>query len=308
MRILVLGAGAIGGYFGARLLAAGRDVTFLVREARAEQLARSGLVVRSPQGALELKHPPTVLVQELKPVYDAVIVSCKAYDLADAMASMAAAVTPRTLILPLLNGMAHLEQLETRFSADQVLGGKCVISATLDDAGAIVHLNALHSLSFGERTGGVSPRVAMLHSQLEAAGFDAIASPQIVQDMWEKWVFLASLAASTCLMRASVGSIVAAPHGRALIGQVFDECLAISSQHGHPVPPAIVEQLRTVLTAPGSSITASMLRDMQRGARIEADHIVGDLLARSGSEPSPAQLSALQMAWCHLKSYEASRG
>lgn len=309
MRILMIGAGAIGGYFGGRLLAAGRDVTFLVRERRAAQLEATGLVVKSPQGDLTLPHPPTLLSNRIHEPFDLIVVSCKAYDLADAIESFAPAVGPATQILPLLNGMAHLDLLDARFSRQAVLGGKCAISTTLDDAGTILHLNPMQSLSFGERDGGLSPRVEAVRAQLAGAGFDAVASAQIVQDMWEKWVFLAALAASTCLMRASAGTIVAAPQGTALLLQLFDECIAIASSQGRPPAPAFVARARTMLTTPGSTIKASMLRDIERQARIEADHVVGDLLRRRPAGlDGGAGLSALEMAYAHLKAYEASRG
>lgn len=309
MRILMLGAGAIGGYFGARLLAADRDLTFLVRERRAAQLAASGLVVKSPQGDLTLPHPPTVLSQQIHEPFDLIVLSCKAYDLAAAIESIAPAVGPATLILPLLNGMAHLDLLDARFSRRSVLGGKCVISATLDDAGTILHMNPMQSLTFGERDGGLSPRVEAVRAQLSGAGFEAVASAQIVQDMWEKWVFLATLAASTCLMRASAGAIVAAPQGQALLLQMFDECIAIATSQGHPPAPAFVAQARTMIGTPGSTIKASMLRDIERQARIEADHVIGDLLRRrpAGSHNAD-RLSALDIAYAHLKAYEAGRG
>jgi len=308
MRILVIGAGAIGGYFGGRLLAAGRDVSFLVRERRAAQLAACGLVIKSPQGDLTLPQPPMLLAQQIRQPFDLILVSCKAYDLAGAIDSFAPAIGPATLVLPLLNGMAHLDALDARFSRQAVLGGKCVISTTLDDDGTILHLNPMQSLSFGERDGGLSPRVEAVRAQLAGSGFDAVASAQIVQDMWEKWVFLATLAAGTCLMRASVGTIVAAPRGAALLLQAFDECAAIAAGQGHPPAAAFVSQARSTLTTPGSPIKASMLRDIERGARIEADHIVGDLLRRriavQGSAPT---VSMLDTALCHLKAYEAAR-
>jgi 2-dehydropantoate 2-reductase len=309
MRILVIGAGAIGGYFGGRLLAAGRDVTFLVRERRAAQLAASGLVIKSPQGDLTLPHPPMLLSTQIREPFGLIVVSCKAYDLAGAIESFAPAVGPATLILPLLNGMAHLDALDARFTRQAVLGGKCVISSTLDDAGTILHMNPMQSLSFGERDGGLSPRVEAVRAQLADAGFEALASAQIVQDMWEKWVFLATLAASTCLMRASAGTIVAAPQGRALLLQMSDECMAIAAGQGHPPTPAFVAQARTMMATPGSTIKASMLRDIERHSRIEADHVIGDLLRRRQVRSNPAAgLSALEIAYAHLKAYEASRG
>ena len=160
MRFLVVGAGAVGGYFGGRLLEAGGDVTFLVRRARAERLAANGLTIASPAGNVTLRSPPTVLAAELRAPFDVVILSCKAYDLDAAVESFAPAVGPQTTIIPLLKGMRHLDALDAQFGAERVLGDSCFISARLDEAGWIVHVSDIHRLTFGERSGGGSPRVA----------------------------------------------------------------------------------------------------------------------------------------------------
>src|SRR3982074_399000 len=159
MRILVVGAGAIGGYFGGRLLAAGRDVTFLVRPRRAAELTDSGLVIRSPNGDVTLKNPPTVQADKLAEKFDVVLLSCKAFDLDDAIRSFAPAVGTQTAIIPLLNGMLHLDVLDTKFGRERVLGGLCAIAATLNDHREVVQLNPMQSLTFGERDGTMSDRV-----------------------------------------------------------------------------------------------------------------------------------------------------
>ena len=207
MRILVVGAGAIGGYFGGRLLEAGRDVTFLVRPRRAAELAVSGLVIESSAGDFTRPAPPTVLASDLRTSFDLILLSCKAYSLDDAIASLAPAVGPSTAILPLLNGMRHLEILDGRVGAAHVLGGQCVIAATLGSEGRIIHLNQNHELSFGERDGTLSDRVRVIADVMAGAKFEARASDQILQEMWEKWVFLAAIAGSTCLLRAAVGDM-----------------------------------------------------------------------------------------------------
>ena len=138
MRILVVGAGAIGGYFGGRLLQAGNDVTFLVRPKRASELASAGLVIKSPGGDVTLKNPPTVQADKLAETFDVVLLSCKAFDLEDAIKSFAPAVGPQTAIIPLLNGMLHLNVLDQKFGADRVLGGLCAIAVTLNEAREVV--------------------------------------------------------------------------------------------------------------------------------------------------------------------------
>ncbi|WP_028211811.1 2-dehydropantoate 2-reductase [Paraburkholderia mimosarum] len=312
MRILVVGAGATGGYFGGRLAAAGRDVTFLVREARAAQLRESGLVIRSPAGDLTLRDIKTVTRKALEAQggqpFDLVLLSCKAYDLDNAIDSFAAAVGPNTLILPLLNGMRHLEALQARFGTQAVLGGVCLIASTLNDKREIVHLNDVQAITFGELGGGVSARVQAVADEFGNAGFHAKASDKILQEMWEKWVFLASLAGSTCLFRAPVGVILATPDGAATVERLFAECRAIAAGHGHAVRDSFLERSRAMLFAEGSPLTASMLRDVQNGSRIEADHVRGDLIRRGGTARQTSNdLSVLRIVYSQLKAYEAQR-
>src|SRR5271155_5946220 len=250
MRILVVGAGAVGGYFGGRLLQAGRDVTFLVRPRRAAELAKHGLTIRSPVGDFHRASPPIVLQEGLAEPFDLVLLSCKAYDLEGAMASFARAVGARTAILPLLNGMRHLDVLAGRFGAERVLGGQCVISATLDPNGGIVHLNDIHALTFGELDGARSQRIEAIDSALSGARFDARLSENIRLDMWEKWLFIATGAGITCLMRAAIGDIVAA--GAAdLVTRLLEECAAIAVPGGYPPPPPAPPRLRRPPGGPG---------------------------------------------------------
>src|SRR6202035_4521002 len=214
MRVLVVGAGAIGGYFGGRLLQADGDVTFLVRPRRSAELADAGLVNKKPNGDVTLKNPPTVQADKLGEKFDVVLLSCKAFDLDDAIKSFAPAVGPQTAIIPLLNGMLHLDVLDGKFGRERVLGGLCAIAVTLSDKREVVQLQPMQSLTFGERDGKVSDRVRAIAEVMASGKFGSVASETILQDMWEKWVFLASLAASTCLMRASVRQILSAPRGK----------------------------------------------------------------------------------------------
>jgi 2-dehydropantoate 2-reductase len=304
MRILVVGAGAIGGYFGGRLKEAGRDVTFLVRARRAAQLAKTGLVVKSPLGDVNLPSPPTVMAEALHEHFDLILLSCKAYDLASAVESFAPAVGPHTVILPALNGMAHMDFLGARFGAGAVFGGQCLISTTLDAEGRIIHLADPHLLSFGEQDGSQSPRAQAIAAALSGARFDAKLSPAILQEMWEKWAFIATGAGITCLMRASFGDIVTAGAVEFTTG-LYDECCAIAAANGFAPREPSIERSRAMITAPGSPITASMLRDIERGAPIEADHIIGDLLHRG--EKAGRDSPLLRISFAHLKAYEARR-
>jgi 2-dehydropantoate 2-reductase len=301
MRILVVGAGAIGGYFGARLAEAGRDVTFLVRPKRAEQLA-GGLFVRSPQGDVRIATPKIVTEATLREPCDLILLSCKAFDLESAMQSFARAMGPGTVILPLLNGMTHIETLQQRFGAGAVLGGQCQISTTLDAEGHIVHLNEVHLLGFGELDGTRSARIEAVNESFAGAKFDAQPSPEVLQDMWEKWTFIATMAGITCLMRASLGDIEAAG-SQAIALSLFEECGAIAAKNGHGMRAGIGERIRRILTAPRSTLTASMLRDVEGHRKTEHEHVLGDLLARAHDTRAPV----LGMCLAHMRAYEARR-
>ncbi len=304
MRYLVVGAGALGGYFGGRLLEAGRDVTFLLRPGRARALASTGLVVKSRFGDLAIAAPPYLLADDIAAPFDVVVVGCKAYDLAGTMDSFAPALGPDTAILPLLNGMRHLDDLQSRFGSARVLGGLCMISATLDAEGVIQHLNDLHGLVFGELDGTSSKRVEQIAADFSTAKFDSRATPLILQEMWEKWVFIASAAGATCLMRASIGDIVTAG-GADINLRIVDECCAIAAANGFAPRQPSIDRIRSAVTAAGSPMSASMLKDMERGGAVEADHVLGDLLARAPNDATT--LSALRIAYVHLKAYEARR-
>jgi 2-dehydropantoate 2-reductase len=306
MRVLVVGAGAIGGYFGGRLLQAGRDVTFLVRPRRAAELASAGLVIRSAAGDVTLTNPPTVQADKLAETFDLVLLSCKAFDLDDAVTSFAPAVGPNTAIIPLLNGMLHLDALDRTFGPGRVLGGLCAIAVTLNEAREVVQLAPMQSLHFGERDGAMSERVRAIASILDRGKFGAAASGHILQDMWEKWVFLASLAASTCLMRTAVGNILAAAGGKDFLLGMLDECSAIATAEGYPPGGPFFQRTRGLLTTEGSPMTASMFRDVKAGLPVEADHVIGDLVARADAAKIPAP--KLRIAYTHLKAYEKQRG
>lgn len=307
MRLLVLGAGGIGGYFGGRLAAAGADVTFLVRPGRAMQLARDGLVIRSPAG--DLTRPVRFigadgLADEGR--FDAVLLTCKAYDLEAAIAALAPAVAHGAAIVPLLNGMRHLERLDFAFGRSAVLGGLCQIATTLSRTGEVLHLNRLHLLMLGARAANQRSWVEGFASVAQSADFECRTSDDIAQDMWEKFVMLGSMAAMTCLMRANVGEIMQTDEGEDLMLEALSECDLVARAAAHPSRPEFLERARSLLTERGSSFAASMLRDVERGGATEAAHIIGDMVARSREAGLAAPL--LRMAWCHLQAHAARQG
>ena len=309
MRILVLGAGGTGGYFGGRLARSGADVTFLVRPPRAAQLQRDGLSIRSPLG--DATFPVAHVVADALPAlaaatpFDLVVLSCKAYDLESAVEAIVPAVGPGTTVMPILNGLRHYPLLDARFGRGRVLGGLCFISAAKAPDGGILHLGRPASITFGERDGGSSVRVEAFAALCAKAGIDHEASVDIAQAQWNKFSFLAALAAGTCLMRASVGAIVASEGGEAFMAALHDECLAVAQAEGQPVPPKARNAARAGLTLAESDVKASMLRDLESGGRVEAAHIVGDMFERAVAHGIDAP--NLRAAWVHLQCYEAGR-
>ena len=307
MRILILGAGAVGGYFGGRLVQAGADVTFLVRPQRAQKLAQAGLVIKSPLGDAQIP-VHTVLQEAARPDYDLVILSCKAYDLDASIAAVEGAIGPDTLILPLLNGMAQLGRLEQAYGSARVLGGTCYIASTMEADGSIHHMSKFQGITCGPRTGNHAHAGALLQELAQAyarVSLECKLSADIEQDMWEKFVLLATLAAMTCLMRASVGEILAAADGEALMREALSSCVATAAAAGHAPRAESLQRTEGMLFARGSAFTASMLRDLEAGGRVEADHIVGDMLRRARKAGVDARL--LATAYCHLQAYEARR-
>lgn len=304
MRILVLGAGAIGGYYGGRLVEGGADVTFLVRPRRAQLLAERGLVVRSALGDIERK-VKTVLAGELREAFDLVLLSSKAYDLDDAIEAIVPAVGPRSAILPLLNGINHMAVLSGRFGAERVLGGACGIGAVLEPSGEIRHVGNMEWLTFGEISGERSARCEAIAKTFAGTKINATLNDNIIQAMWDKFVMLASLAASSTLTRANVGEMLAAPLGEWLVLEALRECQAVAAADGHAPTAEATERTRKMLTTRGSPFTASMQRDLVAGGATEGDHIIGDLVRRA--EKRGLDVPLLRIALANLQVHEARR-
>jgi 2-dehydropantoate 2-reductase len=301
MRLLVVGAGSTGGYFGGRLAQAGRNVTFLVRPGRAARLEADGLQIISPNGNVTLK-PKLVTADTLTPAYDAVLLTVKAFALEAAIADVAPAIGSTTMIVPVLNGMKHVDALVARFGASAVIGGVCKVATTLDEAGRIVQLAKFHDLAYGEMGGASSARIQALDTFMQGAGFDARLSPTIEREMWEKWVLLATMGGITCLMRGNTGEIEAAPGGAAFVNGFLDEVVAVVRAVGKAPDETVLANTRAALTLKGSTQASSMYRDLQKGAPIEAEQIIGDLLARARSAGLATPL--LATAYTHLMVYQ----
>lgn len=305
MKILILGAGGVGGYVGGRLAQAGADVTFLVRDARRQQLAEQGLRLRSTLGDFD---GPVAAVGagEVAPEYDLIILTCKAYDLDSAIAAAAPALAPDGLILPVLNGLGHIPILNAAVGADHVLGGTIKISVARQADGTIQHMNDWHWLHFGEQEGGISARVRAVKAAFDGViGLEAIALDNVMLEMWEKFVHLTSAAAMTCLMRANVGQIVSSRDGAALFRQMLETCAEVARASGYPPSDEFLAQYRTLFADAASTYVTSMLRDIEAGRRTEGEQIVGLMLARARDLEIESTL--LTAAYVHLIAYEARR-
>lgn len=309
MRILVLGAGAVGGYFGGRLVQAGGDVTFQVREARAAQLQAHGLVIKSPLGD-DVVSVKTLDQAAGSEPFDLVVVSCKAYDLAQAIAAITPHVARGALVLPLLNGMQHNDDLRNRFGGEAMIGGMCQIEATLSPDGDVLHKSKFARMVFGP----FEDFPANAHKQQILSDFAALGAKArftsslqdpIDQALWDKWVMIGTLAGITTLMRGAVGDVMAAREGRDLIEEMLQETISVATESGYPPHADYLGSIRQMLLAPGSPFMASMLRDIERGNPAEADHIIGDMYRRAHDFGHDANL--LRIAYCALQTYEARR-
>ncbi len=296
MKILILGAGGIGGYFGARLLQAGADVSFLVREKRKQLIDSEGLRIETPRGDFSVQ-PPTVTAATVKPEYDLIVLAPKSYDLEDALASLAQA-QGRAAFLPFLNGIDHLTVLDAQFGKERVLGGVAHIAATITESGAVRQLSDLHRLTVGARDPAHEALARAFIGACKKAEFDSVYSEDIAQVLWDKWVFLATLAGMTTACQGNVGEIMATPYGQALTLQMYEECCAVARASGHPVTPVVADAARSMLTQKGSAFTASMLRDLQAGQRTEYEHILGAMARRGVDANLPMDL--VRLAHTHM--------
>jgi 2-dehydropantoate 2-reductase len=301
MKILVVGAGAVGGYFGARLAQAGRDVTFLVRPVRAQQLRSEGLRIVSPHGDLTLQ-PTTITSEQLHSPFDIIFLSVKAQALDQAMKDMAPAVGPDTMIYPVLNGMRHIETLTRRFGERLVLGGVCMVSTDLDEQGRIVHITPMQKLTYGELNGEITPRMRSFDETMRNVGFETELSTNITYAMWQKWVMIASLGLVTCLLDGPIGEINAVADGEPTILRALDECAAVGAACGFPLPQPVAAFLRQAATTKDSKLTSSMYRDLKKGAPVEVDTILGDLLDHGRSHKVDTPL--LQAGCVRLHVYQ----
>lgn len=304
MRILVLGAGGVGGYLGARLHEAGGDVTFLLRRERKALLMERGLKVTSPTGDVHI-HPRLMTPDDLRDRFDIVLLSSKAYDLDSAIDAIAPAMGEESLVIPFLNGFSHLDRLDSCFGQRRVGGGVAQIAVTMSPEGDIVHLNRSHLFTAGWRTPEQASTILELGDLFQSARLESRISEHIEQEMWEKFVFISTLAGATCMMRADTGTILETDGGEGLILGILAECERTAAANGHGVPADKLASYRGQLLKKNSRATSSMLRDIEQNKPTEGEHIIGDMLKRG--RLMGLSLPFLEMAHCHLQSYERMR-
>jgi 2-dehydropantoate 2-reductase len=304
MTILVVGAGATGGFFGIRLAQAGRTVAFLVRPRRAEALRSRGLRLIGLDQE-ETIQPQLVNTDELAGPYDMVLLSVKATALRQAIEDLAPAVGPQTRIVPFLNGMAHLDALNARFGTTAVLGGVVRVATQVNDEGDIVQVAPGASMTVGAQDGSVSALLKEYADELAGADFDFGLSDTIVTDMWAKWAYISTISSVNCLMRGTIGDVVACPGGDELGPAILAEVAAVAASSGHPIPNRELASTTRVATAPGSALTTSMYRDLQAGNPTEVEQILGDLIRRGRVAGCPTPL--IDLAALNLRVYERRR-
>jgi 2-dehydropantoate 2-reductase len=301
MKILILGAGAIGGYVGGRLHQTGADVTFLVRPARRAAIERDGLVIKSTKGDITQKVKTVLSAREGGP-YDLVLLTPKAYDLDSAIEAIAPAVGANTTIVPLLNGMRHIDVLSAKFGDADAGEAAHHLGVAMGPDGTIHHTSPFAAVSFGERD-GKAPRPALVEfdAAIKKSGVDGGLHKNIVQDLWDKWIMLCSLAATCCLMRGTSGDILEAGDGQAIVLETVEECHKVAAAAGCDPGDKGMETVRSFLTRKKSMFAASMLHDLENGAMVEADHVVGDMIARA--KKAGIATPSLRLAYAHLQVY-----
>ncbi|MGD6943307.1 ketopantoate reductase family protein [Cytobacillus gottheilii] len=302
MRILVVGAGAIGGYFGGRLAEKGEDVTFLVREKRKEYLYQHGLSIESVNGSMQLA-PKMILSGEKADPFDIILLSVKSYHLDQAVVSMRPYVGEHTYILPLLNGIAHLDLLQDAFGKEKVLGGLCFIESTIGESGNIVQMSPLHELVFGPLPSTELAHLPQLKEVLSGTKAEIRYSDSIEQEMWHKYVFISALSGVTSLFRSPIGPIRDDQNGQSVIQSVVGEVTEIAKAINAPVADNLQEIVLTKLQILGFQMKSSLQRDMEKNLPTEADHFFGYLLQQKNSYTSSPVLSAI---YSNITIYEKS--
>ncbi|MFC0270787.1 ketopantoate reductase family protein [Metabacillus herbersteinensis] len=301
MRILIVGAGAVGGYFGGRLLEKGVDVTYLVREKRKQLLSETGLQIESVHGDLTLE-PKTITSETSGEPFDLILVGMKSYHFEQAIQDIKPYVGPETMIIPLLNGIQHLDRLIETFSEKKVLGGLCFIESTVGSEGKIIQTSPVHELVYGELSGEKTERISKVEQLLSGTKASIRRSDKILTDMWHKYMFITGLSGVTTLFRSPIGPIRDTDGGREVIRQLFYEIGQIMRAEGAPIRDGVEESQIKKISEMSPSMKSSMQRDMEKGDAVEGDHLQGYLLQLA--EKHSINAPTLEMVYSNLKVYE----
>ncbi|MBN8202305.1 ketopantoate reductase family protein [Bacillus sp. NTK034] len=302
MRLLVVGAGAIGGYFGGRLLEKGEDVTFLVREKRKQQLEKYGLLAESVHGDMTFPEPKTIQAGEKADAFDVILLSTKAYHLEGAIEDIRPYTGDSTLILPLLNGIAHMDKLTAAFGAANVLGGLCFIETTLSENGKVIQTSPVHDFVFGERSGEKTERILKLYEAFSGTKANFRLSENIEQEMWHKYLFISTLSGVTSLFRSPIGPIRDQTFGLSSVKEVLKEASAIMRGLDAPLAVGIEDAQVQKIKEMSYEMKSSLQRDMEKQQAIEADHFFGYLLKKA--ELLDLDAPVIGTIYANLKVYE----
>jgi 2-dehydropantoate 2-reductase len=282
MRLAIVGAGGVGGYFGGRLAAAGADVSFLARGAHLEALRSHGLRIESPLGNVEL---PRVSASSdpaaIGPV-DIVFFTVKLYDTDSALALLPPLIGSDTVVVPFQNGVDSIDALTRVVGTPHVAGGTAYVAAVVSEPGTIRH-TAMDTIVFGELDGSRSPRLERLLDACGPAGFHATLSEQILGDVWAKFVRLSVFSGMTTVTRCPIGPIRDNPDLLAMCQAAALETMAVARARGVALPPRVFDDMITNMNSLPAGAKSSMLEDLERGRRLELPWLSGAVV-RMGRE------------------------
>ncbi len=301
MNILIVGAGGIGGYFGARLLETGQDVTFLVRSGRKAQLEEKGLQIQSVNGDAQFA-PKLITATDQAQPYDLIVLTTKSYQLEGAIEDIRPFVGEASMILPLLNGISHVDDLVSAFGEERVLGGLCFIETTLDEKGVIIQTSPMNQLVYGERSGEETARILEVQKAFTGTKADFVLSENIEQDMWHKYLFITAMSGITAAMESPIGPIRELDSGQRTISTLLHELVSVMKALGAPIKETIAEDQLAKINSLGPTMKSSMQRDMEKGQSIEAEHLQGYLLKKALAEK--ITVPVLDTIYTKLKIYE----
>jgi 2-dehydropantoate 2-reductase len=283
MKIAVLGAGGVGGYFGARLAADGNEVTFVARGGHAEVLRRDGLRVLSAGGDLHVR--PVRLHEDPRAtgLVDIVLVAVKMHDLEAAAGIVRPLLQADTAVVPFQNGVEAMAILERTLGRRHVCGGVAYIAAAIEQPGVVRHTGTMARLLFGEADGSRSWRLEALQAACQGAGIEATLSPAIESEIWRKFLLLTPFAAITCLGRTTIGAVREDPMLWRRFMAMVAEAAAVAKGHGVALPDDIAEERIAFARGLPTEMRSSMLHDLEAGRRLELDWLTGAIL-RLGAE------------------------